>query len=496
MPRVEEFQIRPLGWESGPEEERFRLSTLDYMSPRSYFNYAVFFKVEDVDKSKAAAVLKEGLERTLAQTKHLVSTIEKDEDGGHSFVKRKSSTVKFVVQHLDSPGDEFPSFAEIEAAHFATTALGDIGVLSNAPMTYGEKPEAHPDSNPAAASFKANFIPGGLILNMHVHHYSNDISGWGSLTRQLAENCSAIVNGTEFPPFDPGCLDRSRFNAPAVPEESRADAPPQADRHPAHRPSQSLLFHLPRSKAAELKRAASPDDGSWVSTYDAVAALVWRTFSRIREPFYRPDPSSSTIWAEAVDMTRRLADPEVPARMQGNVFFAAVSATASSVPQLTVARVVSEARLSELAAYTRRMTDGVTGELLAAALRALAPVRNKAELSIRVSSFPPMSLILTDWRHADVCAADFGFARPAAFRHLFGSGMVPEGIVVVYPPRLGGPAGDDEGVELQVAFEKELARQLVEDPGWNRYFEFRGVDAEDAVPGAEPLAGGVRAKTF
>ncbi|KDN67449.1 hypothetical protein CSUB01_06465 [Colletotrichum sublineola] len=262
MSRIEEFQIRPLGWENGPEEERFKLSTLDYLSARTYNNYALFFKVKDGDKSKVAAVLKEGLERTLAQAKHLVGTIEKDDDGFHSFVKRKNSSVKFVVQYLDSPEDKFPSFAEIEEAHFVTTTLGDIQVLSNAPMTYGEKPEAHPDANPATSSFKANFIPGGLIFNMHPHHYSNDISGWGSFTKQLAENCFAIVNKTDFPSFDPKCLDRSRFNAPVIPEESRVDAPPQANRHPEHKPSQSLIFHLPKSKAAELKKAASTDDGS------------------------------------------------------------------------------------------------------------------------------------------------------------------------------------------------------------------------------------------
>ncbi|KAK3935733.1 transferase [Diplogelasinospora grovesii] len=480
MPKVEELQLHPLGWENDPEEERFKLSTLDYLSAMTYNNYALFFKLDDADKSKVAAVLKEGLERTLSQARHLVGTIERDEDGHHSFVKRKESTVKFVVQYLDSPEDGFPSFAEIEKAHFVATTLGDIKVLSNAPMTYGEKPEADPDSSPAIASYKANFIPGGLIFNMHSHHYSNDVMGWGSFTKQLAENCCAIINKTEFPPFDARCLDRSRFTAPPIPDGSRIDAPPRADRHPQHKVSQSLIFHLPKSKAAELKKAAAPDDddGSWISTYDAVSALMWRVFSRVREPLYKPDPASKPIWAEGVNMTKRLTDPAMPARMQGNLFFATMS-TMSAVPQLTSAEIISEAPLSALARYTRRMTSGVTGELLAGALQMLAPIRNKPALSVRVNSFPPTTLVITDWRDADVCTADFGFARPTAFRHLFDT--VTEGLVIVYPPH-HGPAGDDEGIELQVAFEKELVQQLVNDPDWNKYFEFRGVDAEEANP--------------
>jgi hypothetical protein len=204
---------------------------------------------------------------------------------------------------------------------------------------------------------------------------------------------------------------------------------------------------------------------------------MWRVFSKVREPLYKPDPASKPIWAEGVNMTKRLTNPTMPARMQGNLFFATLS-TMSTVPQLTAAEIVADAPLSKLARYTRQMTDGVTGELLAAALPMLAPVRNKKDLSVRVNSFPPMSLVITDWRDADVCAAaDFGFGRPTAFRHLFDT--VTEGLVIVYPPRKG-PAGDDEGMELQVAFEKELVQQLVDDPEWSKYFEFRGVDAEDA----------------
>lgn len=404
-----------------------------------------------------------------------MGTIEKDEDGYHSIVKRRDSTVKLVVQHLDSADDVFPSFSDIEKANFVATALGDIEVLSNAPMTYGEKPEANPNASPVVASYKANFIPGGLIFNMHSHHYSNDALGWGSFAKQLAENCHAIVNGTEFPTFDPACLDRSRFFTPDLPEESLVDAPPQADRHPDHKVSQSLLFHLPKSKAVLLKEAAKPDDGTWISTYDAVAALTWRVFSRVREPLYKPDPDSKPIWAEGVNLIKRL-DPRLPARMQGNSFFAPMSALAA-VPQLTTAEIISGAPLSKVAGYVRKMTDGCNGEMLDAALKTLAPIRNKAEVSIRVNSFPPMSMVITDWRQANVCDSDFGFGKPAAFRHLFDT--VTEGLVIVYPPR-NGPAGEDEGMELQVAFEKELAERLVGDAEWSRYFEFRGIDAEEA----------------
>lgn len=70
-------------------------------------------------------------------------------------------------------------------------------------MTYGEKPEANPSVSPVVGSYKANSIPGGLIFNMHSHHYSSDALGWGSFTKKLAENCHVIIHLAEYLTFDP-----------------------------------------------------------------------------------------------------------------------------------------------------------------------------------------------------------------------------------------------------------------------------------------------------
>jgi hypothetical protein len=120
----------------------------------------------------------------------------------------------------------------------------------------------------------------------------------------------------------------------------------------------------------------------------------------------------------------------------------------------------------------------MTQEALDEMLSAIAPVRDKTSLFLRTDSFPPMSNVTTDWRDSQPCEADFGFAKPYAFRMPFNT--VTAGLTVVFPVRSNGaPAGDDEGNEFAIGFEKDLAQDLITDPEWNRYFEFRGVDAED-----------------
>ncbi|KAM0312219.1 hypothetical protein ACHAPQ_012266, partial [Fusarium lateritium] len=411
-------------------------------------------------------ILKTGLERTLAQARHYCGTIEKDPGGGDSFTRKKGSTVDFIVQWLDAPedADKYPSFEDLEKTNFSAVALGDLEVWSVPPITYGEKPEAHPDNSPAVAAFKANFIRSGLVFNMHHHHFANDVMGWAGFTHQLAENCYAAMNNTEFPSWDPLNLDVSRLIKQELPEEKEVDGPAKKERHPAHQVGVSLLFHLPKSKAAELKAKAMPTDGTWVSTCDAFSAFIWRNLTRIRAPVFNPDPTSKMLWCEAIDMRRRMHTPKVPPRVQHNVMFAAASLTAP-VEQPTVAEVISGWTFPQLASYIRQLTDSVTQENLDKTLEIVATVRDKTSLNTRIDAQPPLSILQTDHRDANITAADFGFAKPVTYRHLLD--RITEGVIIIYPPRDTSPESD-EGCEFAVFYEKRLAQDLIEDVEWTQ----------------------------
>lgn len=479
MPKEDVFELHPLGWENDPEEERFNLSTVDYLTPCTYNNYALFFEIDDADKHQAAEILKRGLEMTLGQTRHLCGKIERNTDEGYSFVMKRDDTVRFYVQWVDGPEDEkeYPSFDDIRRSNYLTSVLGDIKRWSVHPMTYGEKPEARPENSPIVASYKANFIRGGLVFIMHHHHYSNDVMGWAGLTHQLAEKCFSIMNKTPPPSWDIGCLDIARFTRPDVPEEKRVDGPSVPERHPGHIPAEMLLFHLPKHKATELKRLASPlDGGSWISTYDAFSAFIWRTITRLRPPVFKPVLSEPLFWSEAIDMRRRMHSPKVPSRIQHNVMTASIS-TVAPVVQPTASEVIVEWPLTRLAAYVRQMTNWMTQEALDAALDVVATIRDKSSLNFRIDSFPPMSVLQTDHRDTNIPNANFGFAKPATYRHLID--QMTQGVIIIYPSRDPSP-GSDEGPEISITYEKSLKENLINDPEWCKYFEYRGVDAVQA----------------
>ncbi|KAM0523263.1 hypothetical protein ACHAPE_001758 [Trichoderma viride] len=395
----------------------------------AYNNYALFFRMDDAMKPRAVEIMKEGLARTISQARHLCCTIEKDDTEigtGYSLVKKKDSTVGLFVQWLDAPEDtdKYPSIDDIEKANFSAVPLGDLKLWSVEPMTYGEKPEAHPDASPIVSAFKMNFV------------------------RVKKEPC----------------------------EDQKVDGPPAPERHPDHVQGVALLFHLPKSKAAELKKLASPTDGTWISTYDAFTAFIWRCITRVRAPVFNPDPASKIFFGEGIDMRRRFRNPAVPPRIRGNVMFAALSPTAL-VEQPTVAELISEWPLSRVARYVRQMTDSVTQESLDKTLEMVAIVCDKTSLNIRPDSLPPMSALFTDHRDAYMASTDFGFATPITHRHL--TDRITEGLVIIYPPRRLDPESD-EGSEFSFFYEKRLAQTLIEDSEFGKYFEYRGVDAEDA----------------
>lgn len=121
------YLVRPSGWEADPAEERFKLSLFDPIILVVYCHFALYLRLEDdsaESRVKVARVMRQGLAKTLSQVRHLCGKLEKDPEGGFSFVKKRDTAVKFVVKMLDAP--EYPSIDDIEKASFSCSSLRDL----------------------------------------------------------------------------------------------------------------------------------------------------------------------------------------------------------------------------------------------------------------------------------------------------------------------------------------------------------------------------------
>ncbi|KAL5884461.1 hypothetical protein ACKVWC_003428 [Pyricularia oryzae] len=396
--------------------------------------------------------------------------MEKDEQGRYSFVQKRESRVQVVIHDMD-PNAGIPTLDDIEQGYFGGKTLKDISLWSIPTMTWGERPEANPDNRPAVSAFQINLCAGGLVLVVQVHHYALDAIAFKNYIMQLAANCAALANPTPLPSFDPANLDASRLTI-EVPADKLIDGPPVPRRNPNHRTQQAVLLHLPKSKAAELKRLATPEGGDPVSTYDASCAYLWRILSKVRVALYEPSRDTVLWWGEAINLRPRLHGPPLSQGLMRNALGCAISDT-SPAPPLTVGEVVDETPLSKLASYIRALTNGCDNEHINKLLAEVAPVRDKSTISLRLDSYPPMSMFVTDHRPADVSDFDFGFGKPITYRHLFG-GFSTEGAVIIYPPvRSTNP---DEGCVFSVTMEKELVGKMRAMPEFSSFFEYRGID--------------------
>lgn len=303
MPRTATFSVQPIGRHDS-QEERLRLSPLDLVITQQYNNYALIFEVaKDSDKPAITETVRRALEATLGQCHHVAGTIEKNEYGDFSIVTKPDSTVPLVVQRFDAPRDQYPSFSQLERVHFCSGYLGDPALLTNQGMNMSS--EASPNTSPAVAGFQITFIPDGMILTANIHHFAMDVTGASGLVHQLAAHCHSLGHGSSPPTWDESLIDRCRLIPLAVPEEAMVDPQPSAPRHPDWLPCAWLLFHIPLSKVAELKSLAMPTDESWISTYDAISAFLWRILSKNRAHIYEPDLRSPAIFGESVDMRSR-----------------------------------------------------------------------------------------------------------------------------------------------------------------------------------------------
>jgi hypothetical protein len=110
-----EIRIRPTGWESSPESERYPLSLMGHIMPRIYVQVAeVFALPENADVDAIAKNMTAGLEFAVSQFPVLAGLHSMDADSGRMWVtKKRESTVSLHIKHMLHE-DEFPSYEELE----------------------------------------------------------------------------------------------------------------------------------------------------------------------------------------------------------------------------------------------------------------------------------------------------------------------------------------------------------------------------------------------
>ncbi|KAK8076976.1 hypothetical protein PG996_003146 [Apiospora saccharicola] len=500
---AKEIRVRPLG--ESPESNRFELSDMDHTMPKIYVQIAEIFELPpDVDRDGIVQSLTEGLAFALGQYPVLAGVLRMDASNGRMWVtKKQDSTVGLFVNDASAPAEKehLPSFEYLEANDFPVQLLDGHKVL---PKIVTEKQLFSPlgenadDDATIISTFQITFIEGGLILAAAIHHNCSDGPGCNGFLTTWAENSAAASRGEPFKPIDVANAARDQLSAPKPSAErwkeldgkfpilKNLGAPAPAPPPDFVMPNLKIrIWHVPISRAAELKAAcAQADKEKWVSTYDCIMALFWKTITRAKLPLLQPAVDKEVLLVHAVN-TRNMLQPPLPDRFLGNAV-ALPRVPIGSIEELV--RPEGESNLPQLAAAVRESIRTITPQYAAELPEWVAGLEDRRYIAIDMDSFLGMDLAGTSWQAMTPYERhDFGFGLPKAMRWPHPQF---EGYVFVLPSRAAvkktknsnGVAGrsedeNDEGLEICVCLEESCHDRLLRDAELLKFAQPRGLDA-------------------
>jgi hypothetical protein len=355
-----------------------------------------------------------------------------------------------------------PSYAALKVENFplsklTTTLISPLGVYI---------PEIE---HPPVMAAQANFIEGGLLLTLGVHHSALDASAVEAIIDVWAQNTAAAFDSTElkFSQFEPQLNDRSPLMSGTTgakleefPEYYLKSTAPSAsvDQNSGQKtsipsplpPMISRIFYFSPSSLAELKEAAAA-----YSTNDALTAFLWRHMVLARNPVSKTKSPvdiageiSHLLYAANI---RSRTTPPLPKNYLGNAFIAV------KTEPLRISTIISEAGLSSATSVIRQSLAKLADDPNRISLTiGLMEQYGPSVLKYAYNGFFGPDVMATSWKDVAVYDRVWGdLGRVESFRVPGDPGE--DGTMAVLP-RL-----KDGGLEVRVALETEAMGRLMSD---------------------------------
>lgn len=312
------------------------LSVIDQAVVRCWSSYVLCFSTpEGYTNHELFNHFKDGLSKTIDQFPFIAGELQPKKnakEGSLEVIIRPDSSVAFGFRDISNlPIAHNMTFEELKGFDFPPSMLESqqLGIYPDPQLTL---------NNPRQAVFlaQATFVKGGAFLFFAHSHQIADVTGTNSIMRAWSENMSAAAWG-EKPRFSQALRDSSLYDDrrrlsdsdrvdPQIPE---SDFPLRID-HNYARPGMkrqkstpaypkdvnqreqnpSMIWRMSPEQLQNLKRLAWPSQKeatNYISTLDAVNALMWRAISRARRLRQR-DISSSTMFF-VCDVRTKLSPP-------------------------------------------------------------------------------------------------------------------------------------------------------------------------------------------
>ena len=451
-----------------------RVSALEQTSP-PYWNRSLYcFKLpSDYNKEEIEGILREALKVTFSHlpvlTGQLIPIDDEKQPGKKDVIPGGNEDL--FVQDLTSSSLDYD---HLKANHFPLSTFDD--------QTFWATPcmPGLGDKCPVFAA-QANFIKGGWLLGISFWHLIMDGTALAIALRVLARNCLLVQNpssqGQAGSNLSGDIYNKTRLHE-SGPEYKGllTDHPeyvflPEVPTGPppfATIPLKVEVFHIPPVSLKALKAAATPlvetethaKEPMWVSTNDAVSALIWRSLmvATYEGTEYEDKPLSC---CQVAVNGRPKMNPPLP----DDLFGCALTFGTNHLP---ISSILVPGSLSTMALMIRQSIMKVTAPYIESVIATMHNVPDYRRFI--PTSFVDLlgrDTVQTSWSAFPLYAYDWGEAlggkceRVRAPKLGMFNGL--QSILPALPESQGG------GYEVMIGLEPHVMEKLKTDPVWSEY---------------------------
>ena len=297
-------------------EIHISLTPFDHCVPRAYYNGAIYLPLKaGVTYAEAFELLQQGLHFTFLRLPWLNGQVHYQSPGTQGW---RPGQLELRYRAIDRDGPRPPQlkFKELDT-DLDYTSLQELGFPLDAFRDADIAPTgffADPSTGPDVFVGQANFLPGGCVIVSAIHHAASDETAFFHFLRMWADYCAMIQ--TKCPPpadFPTGSDSRDVLRqiwARETPVSSVDEidqetwrlvgllptdvqqkddvvsrpTPPPPPRNTDGPQLKAGVFYISPARLADLRGAIAKELGvaSGISANDAVCALIWRCFLRVR----------------------------------------------------------------------------------------------------------------------------------------------------------------------------------------------------------------------
>ncbi|KAG9511557.1 hypothetical protein KCV07_g10093, partial [Aureobasidium melanogenum] len=397
-------------------DDDFVLSDLDTTMPDSLVTpFLIYPLQQDQDRERIIRSFREGLDYAVKQLPVLAAKI--------CFYPSKKPQKKMASGSLDlnirtfGPG-EHRSYQQMAETAFAPYEFDRQRLL---PSTAFTETVAKP-----VAIVQINFIPGGFIVAPGFNHILNDMKTIDMATTLICQCTKACLQGLPLPEasfnYDrqlfAACTKLCSLSKQELASELTDYRIVDSAMPPSELPSKEVdqvatkgvMYRVEGSTVHQLKNLAQPLDGvSYVSTYDCVVGILWRSITRARQMLHPCLRDKQSRFLHPVDIRYR-PQQNIPENYFGNAV-AVATAGPVSIPSL-----IGSSGLSIAASHVRKSIQQVSRDSVAAVSALGTKMAPTEGIFYRPQGLAEKDFLLSSWHSVDIAAWDWGIGPASAVR--------------------------------------------------------------------------------